>query len=32
MSLTDHVDFRLDQGWRLDDNGSQTYFGLIISF
>ncbi len=32
LSLTDHVDFRLDQGWRLDDHGAQTYFGLIISF
>lgn len=32
LSLTDHVDFRLDQGWRLDDGGSQTHFGLIVSF
>ena len=32
LSLTDHVDFRLDQGWRLDDHGAQTYFGLIVSF
>lgn len=32
LSLTDHVDVRLDQGWRLDDHGSQTHFGLMISF
>ncbi len=30
--LTDKADLRLDQGWRLDDPGSQTHFGLRISF
>jgi hemolysin activation/secretion protein len=32
LSLTDHLDLRLDQGWRLDDHGSQTHFGLVVSF
>ncbi len=32
LSVGDSVDFRLDQGWRLDDHGSQTYFGLQVAF
>ncbi len=32
ISLTDHMDFRLDQGWRLDDPGTQTHFGLQVTF
>jgi len=32
LSFTEHLDLRLDQGWRLDDSGSQTHFGLRVSF
>ena len=28
----DNVDFRLDQGWRLDGAGTQTHFGVSVNF
>ncbi len=30
--LTEHLDLRLDQGWRLDDEGSRTHLGLRTDF
>lgn len=30
--LTEHLDLRLDQGWRLDDEGSRTHLGLRTEF
>jgi hemolysin activation/secretion protein len=32
MKLTDHADLRADQGWRLDEPGSQTHVGLMLTF
>jgi hemolysin activation/secretion protein len=30
--LTEHLDLRLDQGWRLDDKGCMTHLGLRTDF
>jgi len=32
MKLTDHLDFRLDHGWRLDDSENRSHFGLNLNF
>ena len=32
MKLSDHLDLRLDQGWRLDDDGARTHLGLRTEF
>lgn len=32
MRIGERVDFRLDQGWRLDDGGSRTHFGIRFSY
>ncbi|MEP2777104.1 MAG: ShlB/FhaC/HecB family hemolysin secretion/activation protein [Luteolibacter sp.] len=30
--LTDHVDLRIDHGWRLDESGSRTHLGVLFAF
>lgn len=32
MKVTDHVDLRLDHGWRLDDDENRSHFGLNLNF
>lgn len=32
VKVSDVMDLRLDQGWRLDDNGSETHLGLRMEF
>ncbi len=32
MRLLDHLDLRIDHGWRLDDSEDRTHFGLSASF
>lgn len=32
MRLMDHLDLRIDHGWRLDDSEDRTHFGLSASF
>ncbi|MCW1913641.1 hypothetical protein OJ996_08645 [Luteolibacter sp. GHJ8] len=32
MRLVDHIDLRLDHGWRLDEAENRTHFGVNVSF
>lgn len=32
MRLLDHLDLRVDHGWRLDDSENRTHFGLNLGF
>ncbi|WP_367873881.1 ShlB/FhaC/HecB family hemolysin secretion/activation protein [Luteolibacter sp. Populi] len=32
MRLLDHLDLRLDHGWRLDDSENRTHFGINANF
>jgi len=32
MKVTDHVDFRFDYGWRIDEAENRSHFGLNLNF